>query len=125
MLLRAGLLFGILCHLAGAADGPWARFFNQPAVTTRQGEQQAMSSALSSVFNPLGLKAKNNNEPVFPQLGPPVLLEPKMPPVAFIPCSVPLVPYEPLGSFFITEIKPGGTAIDPGMLRAVPSLPCK
>lgn len=124
MLLRLALLFGTLSTLASAADGPWARFFNQPAMTTQQGEQHAMAAALSSAFNPLALKAKNTNEPVFPQPSLPILLVPQMPPMAFVPCSVPLIPYEPLGNFFITEIKPGTSAVDPGMLRAVPSVPC-
>ncbi len=125
MLLRTSLCVLLLCNLAAAADGPWARFFNQPAMTAKQGERHALSTAVSSAFNPLNLKTATPKEPLFPQESLPVLLVPQMLAMALIPCSVPLIPYEPLGNFFITQIKPGTRAIDPGMLRAFPSAPCK
>ena len=87
MLLRLLLSAGLFCGMAAADEGPWARFFNQPATTVPQGTQQALSTALSSALNPLSLKA-----PSYPTLAVPD--NAKISRLAPLPCSVPLLEYK-------------------------------
>jgi hypothetical protein len=127
MLLRIAVSLALVCTFASAEEGPWGRFFNHSAVSTRQAEQMAMSKALSSVFNPLKLKDDHDNMPVFPELSAshlPILLAPGSPAMSTQPCSVPLQESKATGQFFITSV-PQKSELDPGMLRAAPSAPCK
>jgi hypothetical protein len=121
------IVLDLVGGLANAAESPWSRFFNHPPVSTQQGEQLAMSKALSSVFNPLKLKAKDDNLPVFPQLSEspfPLLMVQGLPPMAIVPCSVPLLEAKAEGQFFVNSM-PANSALDPEVFRAVPYAPCK
>ncbi len=127
MVLRITVSLALVCGLAGAEEGPWSRYFNHPAVTAKQGEELAMSKAMASLFNPLKLKDKDANAPVFPQLAEsqlPVLIMGGQPPMVFVPCSVPLMKSRAEGQFFMKSL-PGSMETDRGMARVVPVAPCK
>lgn len=121
MLSRLLVSVGFVCGLASGAEAPWARFFNQPAVSAAQGMRQAMSNAFASAFDPLSLKARK--DPTFPILKKPVEAAKLAAPMA---CSVPLLEYKvPQDKeFFIRKVHPHEGPADSGIVKPVTPKAC-
>ena len=127
MIPRLTLCVSLCCGLAVASEsGPWSRFFDKPAISADQGAQHAMSTAVSSAFNPLRLSV-DKSEPPFPPLDKPLLdttiaraAQPGL-------CSVPLTKTEPPKDkyFFMHSVKPRNSNQDAGLTWITKAPPCK
>ncbi len=128
MVPRLALCFAVCCGLSVAAEpGPWSRFFDQPAVSAEQGSQHAMSTAVSSAFNPLKLSV-DKSEPPFPPLDKHQLSNTKLVEAAEPgACSIPLSEHNPPKDkyFFIRSEKPQSSGKDSRFAIITKAPPCK